>query len=114
MTARPCSSTRAPTWFCEPSGRPMLFAALLGEAPAGGLGFVILTTAAQAPVAALHDRMPLIVPPAQLGAWLEGTLTPTPATGAPALPAPAAGALVARRVSSRVNAVENDDPACLD
>lgn len=99
------ASARRPTWFHQ-AGEPMLFAALLGEAPAGGPGFVILTTAARAPVAALHDRMPVVLPAALLDAWLEGP--------APALPTPADGALIGRRVSSRVNAVAHDDPACLD
>lgn len=97
-------SARLPTWFHD-GGQPLLFAGLLGEAPGGGPGFVILTTEARAPVRALHDRMPLLVPPAQLDAWLMGP--------APALPAPADGALASRRVSERVNAVRNDDPACL-
>jgi putative SOS response-associated peptidase YedK len=99
-------SARRPTWFHLAPGRPMLFAALLGQAPGGGPGFVILTTEARAPVAALHDRMPLLVPPILLDAWLQGP--------APALPAPADGALLGRPVSPRVNAVENDDPRCLD
>jgi putative SOS response-associated peptidase YedK len=97
------ASARRPTWFH--TGGPMLLAALLGEAPAGGPGFVILTTDAREPVRALHDRMPLLLPPALLDAWLQGP--------PPALPAPVDGALQARPVSPRVNAVEHDDPACL-
>lgn len=99
-------SARRPTWFHLSTGRHMLIAALLGQAPSGGPGFVLLTTAARAPVAALHDRMPLLVPPALLEPWLQGP--------APALPAPADGAFLGRPVSPRVNAVENDDPGCLD
>src|SRR5512142_2970500 len=100
------ASARRPTWFH--TGRPMLLAALLGEAPAGGPGFVILTTEARAPVAALHDRLPLLLPPALLDAWLQGA--------PPALPAPdlVAAALQGRPVSARVNSVEHDDPACLE
>lgn len=97
-------SARRPTWFHD-GGRPLLFAGLLGQAPDGGAGFVILTTEARAPVSALHDRMPLLVPPPLLDAWLSGP--------APALPAPADGALASRRVSDRANSVRNDDPECL-
>jgi putative SOS response-associated peptidase YedK len=97
---------RRPTWFHLPGGRPMLLAALLGEAPGGGPGFVILTTEARAPVRALHDRMPVVLPGTLLDAWLEG---PTPA-----LPAPLDGQLEGREVSDRVNSVDHDDPACLD
>lgn len=100
------ASARRPTWFRPQGGGPFLLAALLGEAPDGGLGFTVLTTAARAPVRALHDRMPVLLPPALLGAWLEGP--------PPALPAPADGELVGRPASSRVNSVENDDPGCLE
>jgi putative SOS response-associated peptidase YedK len=100
------ASARRPTWFHLAARRPMFFAALLGEAPGGGPGFVILTTEARAPVRALHDRMPLVLPPPLLDAWLQGP--------APELPAPADGGFLGRPVSPRVNAVENDDPTCLD
>lgn len=70
------------------------------------IAFVILTTEARAPVQALHDRMPLLVPPALLAAWLQGP--------PPALPAPADGGLSSRRVSDRVNSVRNDDASCLE
>jgi len=99
-------SARRPTWFHAAGGRPILLAALLGPAPDGGPGFVLLTTEARAPVRALHDRMPVVLPSDLLGAWLTGP--------PPALPAPAEGELQGRPVSSRVNSVENDDPSCLD
>ena len=92
---------RQPTWFHDGGGRPLLFAGILDPFSS----FVILTTEARAPVRALHDRMPLLVPPELLDAWLSGP--------APALPAPADGALSSRRVSERVNSVRNDDAGCL-
>jgi putative SOS response-associated peptidase YedK len=98
-------SARRPTWFHLADRRPLLLAALLGPAPGGGPGFVILTTGATAPVRALHDRMPVLVPAPLLDAWLQGP--------PPALPAPKDGELVARPVSERVNSVAHDDPACL-
>lgn len=122
------ASTRRPSWFHD-GGRTLWLAALLSSDPVferrsssagpergGGTGgaascppskiaFVILTTEARAPVRALHDRMPLLVPPSLLDAWLVGP--------APALPAPADGALSSRRVSERVNSVRNDDAGCL-
>jgi putative SOS response-associated peptidase YedK len=100
------ASARRPSWFHRPGARPFLLAALVGPAPGGGLGFAILTTAARAPVAALHDRMPVILPDGLLDAWLAGEPPP--------LPAPEDGALAAREVSARVNGVEHDDPACLE
>lgn len=99
-------SARRPTWFHQAGGQPLLLAALLGAAPGGGLGFAILTTEARAPVRALHDRMPVILPATLLEAWLDGP--------PPTLPAPVDGQLLGRPVSDRVNSVANDDPACLD
>jgi putative SOS response-associated peptidase YedK len=116
-------TARRPTWFHD-RGRPMLLAGLLGEAPGGGPGFVILTTEARAPVRALHDRMPLLIPASLVDAWLSpcrlGTDAPAGDPGAerfacqpPVLPAPADGALEARAVSERVNSIRNDDAACI-
>ena len=98
-------SARRPTWFRRADGRPMLFAALLGEAPGGGLGFAVLTTEARAPVRALHDRMPVVLPPSLVEGWLSGP--------PPALPAARDGELAGQPVSTRVNSVENDDPLCV-
>jgi putative SOS response-associated peptidase YedK len=83
----------------------MLLGALLGRAPGGGTGFAVLTREALAPVRALHDRMPVILAPALLEAWLTGP--------PPRLPLPTGGDLVGQPVSPRVNSVDNDDPGCL-
>lgn len=99
------SSARRPTWFHLRSGMPMLLAALLGRGPGGELGFVVLTTEARAPVRALHHRMPVLIAPSLLDAWLTGE--------PPALAATAGEELLARPVSDRVNSTANDDPACL-
>jgi putative SOS response-associated peptidase YedK len=94
---------RRPIWFHDPSRRPLLFAALF-EDEEGALGFAILTTTAVGPVAALHDRMPVLLPAGGLRRWLEGGEVPGPAPE---------GALAGRPVSARVNAVANDDAECL-
>jgi putative SOS response-associated peptidase YedK len=71
--------------------------------------FTVLTTRPSAPIARVHDRMPVIVPEAQLDRWLEGE----PAAAA-ALIAPAPDdALVGTLVSTHVNNVRHDDPACV-
>lgn len=95
---------RRPTWFHDAAGAPLLFAGLWGDAPGGGIGFAILTTAASPDVAALHDRMPVILREGSLAPWLAGGAAPGPAP---------AGALAGRQVSSRVNSVAFDDPECL-
>ncbi len=66
----------------------------------------ILTTAASALLAPIHDRMPMILPRDAFGPWLAGetvTLDPYPSE-----------ALSAHRVSSLVNHPENDDPRCVE
>jgi putative SOS response-associated peptidase YedK len=95
---------RRPIWFHDPARRPLLFAALFQERE-GALGFAILTTAASGPVAALHDRMPVLVPGDGLRRWLAGGDLPGPAPE---------GALVGVPASPRVNAVANDDAECLE
>jgi putative SOS response-associated peptidase YedK len=73
----------------------------------------VLTTPANALIAALHDRMPLIVDPADYDLWLDpevkdparlqDLLRPLPADEMEALP-----------VSARVNSPANDDPSCVE
>lgn len=96
------AGARRPIWFHDPARRPLLLAALFDDA-GGALAFTILTAPARAPVAALHDRMPVLVPAGGLRAWLAGGEAPAPPDGAVA-GAPA---------SPRVNAVTNDDEGCL-
>ena len=66
----------------------------------------IITTTPNERVAPIHDRMPVILAPADHGAWLAAPdaalLRPFPAD-----------AMTATAVSSRVNNVDNDDAACL-
>lgn len=98
------AGARRPIWFHDPARRPLLFAALFDEA-GGELSFSILTAPANGPVAALHDRMPVLVPAGALRAWLAGGPPP---------PAAPADALRGAPASPRVNTVANDDAACLE
>jgi len=99
-------SARRPTWFHRADGQPLLLAAVSAPAPDGTLGFSILTTGSIEPVVRLHDRMPVILPPALVAPWLA-------AGPPPPLPAPQPGLLSARPLSPRVNSVVHDDPECL-
>ena len=68
--------------------------------------FTILTTAANEAVAPVHDRMPVILPPALFDSWLAGddmALGPCP-------PEP----MSVRPVSTLVNKPSNDDPRCIE
>lgn len=72
----------------------------------------IVTTTANALMARIHDRMPVILEPSAFGAWLD------PRTAAPVLaallgPSPA-DEMLARAVSTRVNNARHDDPTLID
>jgi putative SOS response-associated peptidase YedK len=99
---------RRPIWFHAPDGSPLLMAGLLFEArtedPAPLPSFTVLTAAARAPVAEIHDRMPLLLTPETARLWLAEHPAAMPAEVVP---------IVATRVSSHANAVAHDDPGCL-
>ena len=83
-----------------------------GAAPEPLRTFAILTTAPNATVAPLHDRMPVVLEPRDWAAWLDPA-TPLERVRALLRPAPE-GLLEARAVSPLVNRVENDDPRCVE
>lgn len=112
---------RQPVWFHAPDDGLLLFAGLYEswQNPQDGewrRTFTILTTAANATVAPVHDRMPVILPRDVIADWLH-VPSQNPAAyarEAQALLRPAAdGVLIAMEVSKRANSVANDDPACL-
>jgi putative SOS response-associated peptidase YedK len=101
---------RVPHWFHPAAEKraPMLLAGLYHE---GGQGFdfAILTTAANAVVRPVHDRMPVVIEKSKLDAWLRGE-----ASEAVPLLAPAPDALLVDTAVSRyVNAAKNDDEQCI-
>lgn len=67
--------------------------------------FVVLTTAANEDVAPVHDRMPVLLSPEEIGPWLACEHEPGP------IPP---GSLLATPVSPRVNSVRNDDPSLIE
>ena len=105
---------RAPFWYHRGDGGLLLLAGL--HQPADGTApgtprprFTILTTRPNKLVAAVHNRMPVVIEEDRLDDWL----TAPPAEIA-ALIAPAPEhTLIATPVSRRVNSVKHDDPACL-
>lgn len=105
--------TRQPYLVARADGAPMALAGLWEgwRDPATGLWlrtFTILTCAADPLLAPLHARMPVILPAADVAAFLEA-----PDPRALLRPFPGAG-LAVRPVSPRVNAVRNDDSSLLD
>ena len=123
---RPGGGPRLPHWVHHRRGGVLAFAGLCerwrAHGSRGRLGgpreteplrtFTIITTAPNTVVAPLHDRMPAVLPPSAWDAWLDPA---TPPEAAQSLLVPAPDDLLgARAVSSRVNRVEHDDPACVE
>ena len=115
--------TRQPWLFGLRDAAPMIFAGLwerwtvpAGAALTGSLAerspgdavetCTILTTAANATVAPVHGRMPVILPPDAWDAWLAGEQVPLG-------PCPADN-MTAHPVSTHVNRPANDDPRCVE
>ncbi|MGQ0664409.1 MAG: SOS response-associated peptidase [Pseudomonadota bacterium] len=69
--------------------------------------FAILTTAANQIMASFHDRMPIVLAPADHAAWLDPGFD-----ARPLLKAPPSSWFSATRVSTFVNNVRNDDARC--
>jgi len=97
---------RRPRWLHPPEGGLLLLAGLWREEAGGAPAFAILTTPANEVVRGLHGRMPALLTDAEATAWLAA---PDPSLLRPA----PEERLVATPVSTRVNSVANDDPACL-
>jgi putative SOS response-associated peptidase YedK len=97
-------------------GRPFAFAGLWdrwGHDANRLESCTILTTAANELVADLHDRMPVILGPADYDRWLD-IQNAEPASLEPLLDACGADELVVEPANPRVNRVANDDPGVLE
>jgi putative SOS response-associated peptidase YedK len=111
-------SAGTPHWITRADGAPFAFAGLWASWRPRGEDDVeplrtcsIVTTAAAGPVRDLHDRMPVILDPADEARWMDPA---TPADDLHALLAPAGPGLQARPVSRNVNDARHDAPDCLD
>jgi putative SOS response-associated peptidase YedK len=93
---------RTPHWFHAESRRPFLFAGLFETEPL--LSFTILTRPADAIVAPIHARMPVILGLHQASAWISEAQIQTENSGI---------RLACHAVSSRVNSPQDDDPTLI-
>lgn len=75
--------------------------------------FTIVTTEANSLLAPLHDRMPVILPPAAYDLWLDPSEQDVQRLQPLLSPYPAE-AMSCRAVSPLVNSPRNDNPACLE
>jgi putative SOS response-associated peptidase YedK len=73
----------------------------------------LLTTSASEQLRALHDRMPVIVDPADYDLWLDPEIQ-EPDLVSPVIDRNLGSALVFYPISHRVNDVRHDDARCLD
>ncbi len=109
--------TKVPHHFGLPSGKPLAVAALWEAwqppgAPDQLLHSVTLVTTAPNPtVAALHDRMAVILPRAAWPLWLSPEALPAEALQP--LLVPYDGELAVTRVSTYVNVAGREGPQCL-
>lgn len=79
---------------------------------AGAESFAVLTCPANDLVAPLHDRMPVILEPADYQAWLAPTST-LEQLGELLRPLPAER-MIAYPVNARINSPSNDDARCIE
>ena len=107
---------RQPHWIHRADGEPFTFAGLFDvwhpEPDRPAATFTILTTAATDSLAAIHDRMPVLMPPERQEAWLDRGSEDVDLVR-PLLDLPPDDALVCTAVSPRVNSVKFDDPSLL-
>jgi putative SOS response-associated peptidase YedK len=106
------NAKREPTWFHRLDGRLLLLGALFQppQTKSDPLPrFTVLTTKPNDTVAAVHDRMPVVLDPTALDRWLAGS----PSEAAVLIVPAGLGVLSARAVSNHVNSVKNDDPNCI-
>jgi len=104
-----------PYCFTLASGKPFAFAGLWDcwRNPQGNVieSCTILTTTANPLLADVHDRMPVMLAPDQYDRWLDLDMK-NPGAVLPLLRPYEAAAMTRYAVSTRVNQVANDDPAC--
>ena len=117
---------RQPHWIHRPDREPFLFAGLYerwtppanranaadGNPPTPITTFTIITAPANDQLAAIHDRMPVVLPNERLDDWLDPQQQNLDRLSA-LLIAAHDDAFTSCPVSSRVNSVRNDDPDLL-
>lgn len=107
---------KQPYYIAMRDRRPFAFAGLWERwAPAGGApveSCTIVTTTPNEVLAPIHDRMPVILPPALHAAWLDPALKENERLQ-PMLQPLDASLMIAYPVSPRVNSPRNDDRDCI-
>jgi putative SOS response-associated peptidase YedK len=108
---------KVPMWVHDPAGSPLALAGLWTGRQDEATGewlrtFTIITSSPNAFMADIHDRMPVVIPPAAWSAWLDPT--PRDPGELRALLEPDDDLrLAAHAVSPLVNSVRNDGPSLI-
>jgi putative SOS response-associated peptidase YedK len=97
---------RKQPYYIHPTGGALFAFAGLWEQWNDLQTCAVITTEANASMAAVHGRMPVIVPPAEYSTWLSG--------GGIALRACPDAAIAIHRVSRAVNNARNEDPRLIE
>ncbi|MBL8835036.1 MAG: SOS response-associated peptidase [Alphaproteobacteria bacterium] len=101
-----------PFLFRMRDGRPFAFAGLWErwQSPEREIveTFTIVNTAATGMMTDYHDRVPIVLAPADYDAWLDASVDPMPL-----IQAPPGDWFAVTPVSAYVNDVRHDDPGCL-
>ena len=112
---------RQPFYLVRADGAPIAFAGLwevwrdpsVGDKGGWLRSCTIVTTDANPDVSPIHDRMPVLLDPDALAAWLDTDANRPDDLVDLLVPSPL-GTLVARPVDRRVGNVRNDDPGLLE
>ncbi len=109
--------SKLPHYITRADGDPLAFAGLWASWKDPETGervrtCTIVTGRPNTLVEPIHDRMPVMLPPANWESWLDPELDDPGALGSLLLPAPAAE-MAAHPVSTLVNRVSNNVPECI-
>ncbi len=113
---RKVAGKRLPYLLALRDGRPFAFAGLWERWPGGEEPIescTVLTTDANDLVRPLHDRMPVILDPADYATWLDPAVSDA-ARLVPLLRPYPADRMTSWPVATRVNRPDNDDPSCVE
>jgi putative SOS response-associated peptidase YedK len=109
------SKRRQPHFIRMKGDRPFAFAGLWESWRRRGdkvESFTILTTSANELVAPIHDRMPVVVAPADFDRWLDPAVAAADVAGL--LKPYSADEMESQPVGTQVNNPANDDPSCAE
>jgi putative SOS response-associated peptidase YedK len=108
---------KQPYYVRRPDHGPLAFAGLWERWQSDQKGTIesctIVTTAANAALSSIHERMPVILSPPEYDLWLDPDAGNLERLGELLIPCPD-GTLAATAVSTHVNSPGNDDPRCIE